>query len=56
MCLMPLRQMLARAVDPHLIAANLATRLQKLHVCNCGTQTWTDEQAHRFRAVAGRSI
>ena len=54
-CLMRLRQVLAQAVDLHLIAANPAVCVQKPRVCSRRGRTWTAEEARRFLAVAGRS-
>jgi len=55
MCLMRLRQMLAQAIDLHLIAANPTACVQKPRVSTRRGRTWTTEQARRFLAVAGRS-
>jgi integrase len=55
MCLMRLRQMLAQAIDLHLIAANAAACVQKPRDNSRRPRTWTAEEARRFLSVAHRS-
>ncbi len=54
-CLMRLQQMLAQAIDLHLLATNAAVHVEKPRELSRRGRTWTAEQDRRFLAVADHS-